>query len=366
MQELLFINIEYSRSKENRKLRLENEEFSTAKEKRSPSVSKEIRKDKENSSKKSSADSTSPESSQILFKDRKTSTSPPELEDKSFSEIAENFKQPEKRFKPKAQAKRKLKQQTLTSFSVKQSEDQSDATYCEEIEGKKKSSGWIKKTVPVPVDNSKQLRQVSLEKSFSRREDKETTDDSSGLFQFAITKKTPPKEAQQPPPIDTDRTPDLTGISPRKRIKTEIFSEQYDIFQADDSTNSVIVIEESERPLTIVDSADDHRRILDSLENKCKNISEYSDASEEEPLFRQGTRYKDCDDCRKFYKEMEKKEQLVYEVRSCRTNCVGYLNRVAELRTVRKAKTLPPPKIRTNDDTPSGFWSFGFPKTQYL
>lgn len=235
----------------------------------------------------------------------------------------------------------------------------------------------MKRFRPAIEDKAIRLQRAILKKSSSNH----TTLNSSagdGLFQFDKTTKTTriqPKDLQPDPMSDADKTPDLTCLSPMKKIKLEKFSEKHDIFHVDEdsfdsSNNSVIILEtEPEEIIPIIDSADANREMLDSLQKNLDRISDESDEENDtepaEPPFKQGTRYKDCDDCYKFYKEKSAKMEIVYELRSCRRQCPGYHSRVNEMKEARKAKSMPQPR-KVYEHTPSGFWSLDMKKTDSL
>lgn len=365
-----------------KKLSASGKEKNTDKSLKFSKIVNEIRNEsinKENEKKKSSTESnTSDDSSQNLFKDRRRSPGT-SANDRSFAEIKDNFKEPKERKKSSPQ----LRQQTLTDFSITKN-NLSDSTFCEEIEGKKKPSSsikWLKKSKTAAINNSKQLRQESINKSFSSLTDKRKSDQNDTnveLFNFQFPKpKTPPNEPL-PPMTDTDMTPDLTCISPRKKIKMERFS--VDLFGDDEidensrDESSVVLIEDlSDEPITIVDTEEFNREDIASLQRRIKNITEFdsiiSDANKpdtEIPLVKSGVRYKDCQDCHKFYKEKETKNEVITAIRPCTTHCVGYIGRVAESKLVRKTKTMPPPIITDDENSPSGFWDLSFPKSNHL
>lgn len=166
---------------------------------------------------------------------------------------------------------------------------------------------------------------------------------------------------------DDDSTPDLIGISPQRKIKLEKMSEPCDNIAGDETvrdscSNSVEFIENHpEGPITIVDSEDANRQMLESLQmqldNMTGNMDEDTcmDVEPAEPPFKQGIRYKDCDDCRMFFKEKKTKKEIVYEVPLCKQKCRGYISRKNEIQEMRELKSVLPPKVY--DGTPPGFWS---------
>lgn len=315
-------------------------------------------------------DSPTEDSSQHLFKERSPRISPPII-DKSFSEIRDNFLVPStKKLSPKSKP---LKQAKLTEFS--KSINDSDATFCELIETRRKpSSSWLSKSKTSNSLDSRKKSPTDLSKSFtgiavnhSKVEKRKQVDD---LFDFKKPRIKPIETL-----VDPDETPDISQFNiARIKVKQEVHSESdVDLFESDldeSSRDSVIIIDNTEKPITVEDSGDMGDSSLASLHRRIENISEYnsmdgieSEESEEVvPLFRQGVRYKDCQECHLYYKQKMIAKEICNEVRPCKVKCQGHLSRV---RDVKNAKAPPPifksPPRRANmDDTPEGIWDLNF------
>lgn len=86
--------------------------------------------------------------------------------------------------------------------------------------------------------------------------------------------------------------------------------------------------------------------------------------SKKDDIIAAGVRYKDCDDCRELYKEKLAKGEAVTEIKPCKVNCVGYIQRVREYHHNEKMKKILPRKIYDNNETPSGFWELDFPMSE--
>ena len=277
----------------------------------------------------------------------------------AFSKLGEEFTN-----LPQTSSPKNLKQGKLNFDKLKQkktNENETDSTFCEELEkmSKWKSKSKLNNSTETSAKN-KNLELVQKAKTVS------------SLFEF----HPPPVKIQAPrTQVDNnnmqmnsfDVTPDVSALFPPAQIKEEKLSESdLDIFASESESSrgsSVICMGPlTQQLITIADSTVDNA-ILASLERGFLQQTEYESClPEPQPPRKRKQIYGECKECRDFYDkfaEVNGATEADDFVRICANKCKAWNYRHCEAQP-KQPRIFLPPQI----DTPSGIWSMRFSPRQ--
>lgn len=290
----------------------------------------------------------------------------------SFSRLDESFKNLPKTSSPKTlkQAKLSFGNTTATKHKKVQEKD-TDATFCEALEKKKKKKsddGWMSKSV---LEKSGEALPVKKKKTSPNR----TVNNNQGLFVFqqpTVRHSLPITQTQdlKKKTEDLEETPDISEFLKDKKIKEEKLSESdLDIFGSDGESSrgsSIICIEvPNDEPITIPENtvhSDDS--LLLNLEQGFLNQPQFEESSSvppDEPPRRRKRTYGECADCREFYSNyagVYGATQAEEYIRPCPQKCKAFNYKTREAQPKIPRPSPPPPHLEPY--TPKGFWEIPF------